>query len=485
MNFLMLVVLSALLLALSFSSFNFWILSWFGFIPLFFVLDNQTKFKAFLAGFSWGFIFWSFTVYWLAHVTLLGSIILVVYLSIYSGVFGVLFSVVSLRRIPGRLFFIPAVWVCLEYLRSHLFTGFPWALLAHSQYSNLPVIQIADFSGAWGVSFLLMLVNYAVYLALTRPRKQASFGLLLTVFVFTCCLFYGYTRLYPAIGATGKGLAEVKISVIQANIPQELKWDESAADYILQNYKELTRGASLGSPELIIWPEAAAPGLFGKDTKLFEDIFVLAKETRSNLLLGAVSRREEEYYNSALFIGQDGKLGGLYHKLHLVPFGEYIPLKNIFPFLEVIVPIGDISPGREYTIFEKPAKFGVLICFEDLFPELSREFVKRGALFLVNITNDAWYKQSSASYQHFAASVFRAVENRVYLVRAANTGISGFISPAGRVISRVEKDNKLIFVPGFKTENISLCAHPGTFYNRYGDCFVYFCFLFSVYGLIM
>jgi len=483
-KFLMPVVLSALLVALSFSSFNAWMLSWFGFIPLFFVLNNQSKAKAFLAGFSWGFIFWSFTIYWLAHVTLPGTVTLIFYLSIYSGIFGALFSFASLRRVPGRLFFIPSLWVCLEYLRSYLFTGFPWAILAHSQYTNLPMIQISDLSGSWGVSFLIILVNYSLYLALARPRKQAAFGLILTAAVFLCCLFYGYNRLGEVEGEIRKTTQKTRISVIQANIPQELKWDEYAAGYILQSYKGLTQEASLDAPELIIWPEAAAPGLFGKDAKLFEDIFALARVTKSNLLLGAVSRIGDEYFNSALFVGQDGKLSGVYHKLHLVPFGEYIPLKNVFPFLETVVPIGDISPGREYTIFEKPAKFGVLICFEDLFPELSREFVKRGALFLVNITNDAWYKQSSASYQHFAASVFRSVENKVYLVRAANTGISGFISPAGRIISRVSEKGKLIFVPGFKTENIYPVAGPATFYNRYGDYFVYLCLLFVICGII-
>lgn len=483
-KFLMPVVLSALLVALSFSSFNAWMLAWFGFIPLFFVLNNQNKAKAFLAGFSWGFVFWSFTIYWLVHVTLPGTVILIIYLSVYSGIFAAFFSLISQRCVAGRLLFIPSLWVCLEYLRSYLFTGFPWAVLAHSQYSNLPLIQITDLSGSWGVSFLIILVNYSLYLALTRARKQAFFGLIIPAVIVLCCLFYGYIRLGQADGLMRQATEKAKICVIQADIPQELKWDEYAAGFITQSYQDLTQEASLEAPELIIWPEAAAPGLFGKDRKLFEDIFALPKGAKSNLLLGAVSRIEGEYFNSALFVGQDGRLKGVYHKLHLVPFGEYVPLKNLFPFLEGIAPIGDISPGKEYTIFEKPAKFGVLICFEDLFPELSREFIKRGALFLVNITNDAWYKQSSASYQHLAASVFRAVENKVYLVRAANTGISAFISPAGRIVSSVSKKGKLIFVRGFKTEDIYFVAGTATFYNRYGDYFVYLCLLFVIYGII-
>ncbi|MCK9572323.1 MAG: apolipoprotein N-acyltransferase [Candidatus Omnitrophica bacterium] len=470
-------------MALSLSSFNVWIVAWFGLIPLFFVLNNQSWLKALISGFLWGLVFWSFTVYWLVHVTLPGTMMLVVYLSIYTAIFGFLSVKVSGCRFYLKMFFIPAAWVCLEYLRGHLLTGFPWALLAYSQYTNLPLIQIADFSGAWGVSFLVVLVNYVLYVFLAG-RKNKPLSLLPLVLIFSFCLFYGFFRLAQVkVSAPGKA-CEIKISVIQANIAQELKWDKSAQGYILQSYRQLTRGVFLDAPDLIIWPEAAAPGLFGQDKKLFDEIFVLAQEAKSNLLLGAVSRINENYFNSALLVDQNGQIDGIYHKLHLVPFGEYIPLKNVFPFLENIVPIGDISPGKEYFIFEKPAKFGVLICFEDLFAELSRQFVRRGALFLINITNDAWYKQSSAASQHFAASVFRAIENRVYLVRAANTGISGFINPQGRVSACVRKNNKLIFVPGSKTENIQAVFHQATFYNRYGDLFVFFCFCFAAYVLI-
>jgi len=478
----LLVALSAGLLALSFSSFNLWIFAWCAFIPFFFALRNKGRLRAFFIAYLGGFIFWSLSIYWLIHVTLLGLFILIFYLSLYFGAFGFLYSISDKFSPLRRMFFLSSAWVLLEYLRSSLFTGFPWSLLGYSQYTNPILIQLADITGAWGVSFLLIFINYATFFLLSWGKKSGAKIILIPAAILITCLLYGFYKVNFSAQVKGK---PVKISVIQGNIPQELKWDEAARDYIFQAYKELTLKASEDKPGLIIWPEASAPGLFGEDDKLFQDIFTLAKNAKANLLLGAVSINRQDYFNSALLVDSSGNLNGLYHKLHLVPFGEYIPLKKFFPFLQTIVPIGDIKAGSRHTIFSKPDKFAVLICFEDLFPELSRTFVKQGALFLVNITNDAWYKQSSAANQHLAASVFRAVENRVYLARAANTGISCFISPQGKVISIVKQGDKEIFVPGFRTGSIFLTAHQPTFYNRFGDFFVFACLIFALYGLFL
>ena len=250
----------------------------------------------------------------------------------------------------------------------------------------------------------------------------------------------------------------------------------------------ITAAAAKDNPSLIIWPEASVPVLWGGSAEdaQFTQIFSLAGQLRISLLVGAVSRFGEAYFNSALFINDLGRPERIYNKLHLVPFGEYVPFKNTFPFLQTIAPIGDIEAGKEYTVFNQPKNFSVLICFEDLFPELSRKFIKRGARFLVNITNDAWYKQGSAPYQHFAASVFRAVENRVYLVRAANTGISGFIDPFGRLLSIVQDvTGRDSFVKGYSSQNICLAPISPTIYNRFGDLFVYFCFLFDSCVIIL
>ena len=468
-------ILAAVLLSFSFASFNLWIFAWCGFVPLFIALENKTLRRALIIAFFCGVVFWSLTVYWLIHVTLLGQIILILYLAVYFGLFGCVIYFSRFLPVKHCLFFLPATWVLLEYLRSYLFTGFPWALIGLSQYRNLPVIQIADITGAWGVCFLVILVNTALYLFL---RRQAGIKILLIpILVLFLSVGYGFIRL-SCKPDWCNDKEQVKISVVQGNISQDLKWDKRAITFIQDRYKELTLAAAADKPDLIIWPEASVPGVWGRDDSEFAQVFSLAGQLNINLLVGAVSYSNQDYFNSVLFIDRKGAPIANYSKLHLVPFGEYIPLKNIFPFLETIAPIGDIQPGRAYTIFRQPANFGVLICFEDLFPELSREFIKHGARFLVNVTNDAWYKESSAAYQHFAASVFRSVENRVYLARAANTGISGFIDPAGRISGVVSNAaGKEIFVTGHSSRNICLAADKRTIYNRYGDFFVLFCLL--------
>jgi apolipoprotein N-acyltransferase len=272
---------------------------------------------------------------------------------------------------------------------------------------------------------------------------------------------YGYYKILRT--AHGARRTTLKISLIQGNIPQELKWDKGSQALILERYAQLSQKAAMEKPDLIIWPEAASPGFIGaaEDDWIVERILAVPKETGIPLLLGSVVRENKNYFNSALLIDRQGKIAGRYDKLHLVPFGEYIPLKELFPFLETIVPIGDFTSGDSYTLFSLSpaaggagAKFGVLICFEDTIPELSRNFVKKGADFLVNITNDGWFKETKAPYQHLAASVFRAVENRVPLVRAANTGVSCFIDSRGRIKAKITENGKDIFVPGTKTENI-------------------------------
>jgi len=477
-------ILTAGLLSLSFSSFNLWLFAWFGFVPLFISLEKKSLFQSFIIGYLCGIIFWSLTIYWLIHVTFLGQVVLILYLAVYFGAFGGTVYLSSSLPPGVFLFFVPSAWVLLEYLRSYLFTGFPWAQIGFSQYRNLPVIQIADITGSWGVSFLTVLVNAGVYLTL-RQRLKSKIFLICASILFLSLAYGAYRLSYKPVPPCDKNL--LKVSVIQGNIPQDLKWDRQAASGILNNYIELTKAAARDNPGLIIWPEASVPALWVENMPdaQFNQVFSLAARLKINLLIGAVSRSGQDYFNSALFINNIGEPQKSYNKLHLVPFGEYVPFKNTFPFLQTIAPIGDIEPGNEYTVFRQPVDFSVLICFEDLFPELSREFIKKGARFLVNITNDAWYKQGSAPYQHFAASVFRAVENRVYLVRAANTGISGFIDPFGRLSSIVrDAAGKDIFVRGYSSQYICLAQARRTIYNRYGDFFVLLCLLLDICVII-
>ncbi|KPK98880.1 MAG: hypothetical protein AMJ95_02040 [Omnitrophica WOR_2 bacterium SM23_72] len=496
---LFLCVLSTALLIISFPSFNIWPAAWFAFVPLFFLLQNKSKLKAFLWAYLTGIIFWSGAIYWLVHVTLLGTIILILYLALYFGFFGLIISTTNFELRTSYCFFIPSVWVLLEYGRSHLLTGFPWALLGYSQHLNLIPIQIADITGAWGVSFLVMMGNVVIKQVMARRFRIAG-----PILILVFSIGYGLYRLN--LKPATSDMQPTRISVVQGNIPQELKWQPEARTYILERYARLTEKASQGKADLIIWPEAANPDVSPPQKNALEEISFLVQEQGIPLLFGSVIEVGEEYFNSALLMDTNGEITSRYDKLHLVPFGEYIPFRSAFPFLETIAPIGDITAGKEYTLFEiqnpkslpGPAllagrrqagkiqnKFAVLICFEDLFPELSRQFVKNGAQFLVNITNDAWYKKTAAASQHFQASVFRAVENRIFLVRSANTGVSGFITPQGRVVSVVRNAlGQDIFVEGFDTQEIALAKDSLSFYTLYGDLFILALALFSLVSLI-
>ncbi|MDD2703051.1 MAG: apolipoprotein N-acyltransferase [Candidatus Omnitrophica bacterium] len=526
----LLCALSAVLLALSFPNFDIEILSWFGFIPLFFVLKNKPLLKSFFLAYFTGLIFWFGTIYWLIHVTLAGLIILVFYLSLYFAVFGLIFSLFTRYAIrnaqyhsPIYFLFLPAAWVILEYARSYIFTGFPWIPLGYSQYMSLPVIQIADITGVWGVSFLVMLANTTVYsiadsrLSVHGSRCAAHSvikGIAIPIVILGLSFSYGYYRLNQYRGSenslpeTGHRAAreisisspsrevrttgsKLRISVIQGNIPQEMKWDKLSGEHIIDTYMGLTSDALLESPDLVIWPEAAFPFVLKRENS-YSPFPILVEKFEKPLLAGAVISDRLQYYNGVLMISGKGRVVNSYRKIHLVPFGEYIPLRGILGFLETVVPIGDFIPGTEHTVFELSrdsgggVRFGVLICFEDAFPLLSCRLKRGGADFLVNMTNDAWFRKTSSPYQHLSASVFRAVENRVPVVRAANTGVSGFIAPTGGIISLVQdKQGERVFIGGIKTGTITLDKRQLSFYARYGDVFVVFCGIFLILGIFV
>ncbi|MFH1440865.1 MAG: apolipoprotein N-acyltransferase [Candidatus Omnitrophota bacterium] len=519
---IILCLLSSILLILSFNNGNLWFLAWVGFVPFFFAIKNKSKIKSFLLAYLTGVIFWLGTIYWLIHVTLIGMIVLVLYLALYFGIFGLIISYfVILRESAGsrfcpdvtsgqndkfevfrssfyitQLVILPSIWVILEYIRGHLFPSFPWAILAYSQYTNLPVIQIADIFGAWVVSFLIIMVNYAIYLIISciplsagervkgerDNRKKIS---ITVISVLVIVLSYGYYKLFFAGRIEGQKSAS--ICVVQPNIPQELKWDIKAKDFIISEYLNLTKQAVKTSPDLIIWPEAALPTIPQEDQESFSKIELFVKQINTELLLGAVTIEEDNYYNSAVLLSSGGSVVEQYNKIHLVPFGEYLPLRGKLGFLEALVPIEDFTKGQEYTIFnldrervkgEGNINFAVLICFEDVFPELAREFVRKGAGFLVNISNDAWFKDTSEPYQHMQASVFRAVENRVFVVRCANTGVSAFISPSGKIISQVHDiTGKGTYVKGVAAEKVFAPTGQLSFYTRKGDIFILLCLI--------
>ena len=443
---MILAIISAILLVLSFPNFNLSFLAFIGFPPLFLAIKNKSPRRAFLVSYLCGFLFYLGTLYWLYHVTTFGLIILCLYLALYFGIFGFLCAFPLLQR---SMISIPFIWIILEYFQSHLFTGFGWALLGYSQYKNLPLIQIADFSGVYGVSFVIMLINVAVYRAFKRSFRSIVVALLVLVMVFG----YGAAKLKDK--EEGEG---IKISVIQGNIPQNVKWDSDATDFIMDRFTDLSRATALENPSLIVWPETSFPGFFVSDRRLTKEVLGLARELGIPFLIGANTENGIEIFNSAVLISENGEVVDKYDKIHLVPFGEYVPFSDRIPVLRDLVlgEFGEFTKGEEYKVFPLKRKFATLICFEDIFPEMSRKFVQNGAEFLIVITNDAWYGKSGAPYQHAACSVFRAIENRVPIVRSANTGYSCFIDSRGRIFDAVEDEGTHLFITDYKTSIITL-----------------------------
>ncbi len=489
---ILLSLLSGILLILSFPSFDFEVLAWFALVPLFYSIEGKGLHHSFILGFLTGVISFLGILYWIivavhryGNVPLIPSgvilLLLVAYLSLFVGAFTCLTRFIQIRSGFETVLFAPVLWVALEYLRSFLLTGFPWANLGYSQYLNLPFIQMADITGPYGPSFIVLLVNATLFKVLHQWSKRTFLlkEVIITVAILLGFLTYGYLKM-EAVDRQMIQNPPLKIGLVQGNIDQSVKWDESFQKETLKIYEKLSFKVAEEKPDLIIWPETAAPFFF-QDAKEYQSLILdIPKKTNSFLLFGTPSYKVQKgkvnHYNSAYLVSPSEELVGKYDKIHLVPFGEFIPMQDLLFFIgSVGEGIGDFKSGREIFNFELPqGKFGVLICFEIIFPDLCRRFVKRGANFLVTITNDAWFGRTSAPYQHFSMAAFRAVENRVFVARAANTGITGFIDPKGKIVKQGR-----IFTDEAMNGTIGL-SNQKTFYTLYGDIFAWICSFSSI-----
>ena len=493
---ILLSLFSGILLILSFPNFDVEVLAWVALVPLFCSMEGKGLLHSFILGSLTGVISFLGILYWIivavhtyGNVPLIPSglilLLLVVYLSLFIGAFAFLTRFIQIRSGLQTILFTPVLWVALEYLRSFLLTGFPWANLGYSQYLNLPFIQIADITGPYGPSFVILLLNATLF-GVLHQRSKRTFPLkevIITVVILLGFLTYGYLKM----GAVNRQMIQnppLKIGLVQGNIDQSVKWDESFQKDTLKIYEKLSFKVAEEKPELIIWPETATPFFF-QDAREYQPLVLdIPKKTNAFLLFGTPSYKIQKgkvhHYNSAYLVSPSGELAGTYDKIHLVPFGEYVPLQDLLFFIGSLGEgIGDFKSGKEIFNFSLPqGKFGVLICFEIIFPDLSRRFVKKGANFLVTITNDAWFGRTSAPYQHFSMAAFRAVENRVFVARAANTGITGFIDPRGKIVKQGR-----IFTEEAMNGTIRL-SNRKTFYTLYGDVFAWACAAFSLLLLV-
>ncbi|MBA4373247.1 MAG: apolipoprotein N-acyltransferase [Thermodesulfovibrio sp.] len=488
---------SGILLTLAFPAYDFYLLAWAGFIPLLLSLWGRTQNEAFRTGFVFGVTFFFSTLFWIYNsIHVFGGIpfaaslaivfLLCLFLGLYPALFAYLFlAIIRKTKLPALLA-APVVWVTLEFLRSYALTGFPWASIGYSQYRFLSVIQVADITGIYGISFLVLAVNGAVvdFVLIKRKLREmplypvgyATVGLLALGLALIASLGYGTWRL----GQTREH-GSFSVSIVQGNIEQDKKWEPAFQKEVLDIYFDLSKKAAEASPQLIIWPETAIPFLFNYDAANTEKLTAMQQSLKAYLLFGSVMLRERTkekalLTNSALLLDPSGKLVYKYDKIHLVPFGEYVPLQRMLFFIDKLVTgIGDYVPGESYvkagTDF---GGFGTMICYEIIFPGLVRKFFTKGGDFMVTMTNDAWFGRTAGPYQHFAMAVFRAIENRKPVVRAANTGVSGLIDSSGRITASTPVFTRQILPGVVKMDNTL------TFYTKYGDIFSYLCLVVFV-----
>ncbi len=501
-------ILSGVLLTCAFPKVGMWQVGWFALVPLLMAVKDLAFGQAFRIGFAAGLVHFLTLLYWLLYTmqtygglpTYLAVPVLFLlsaYMAIYIGLFATLMTRWT-KSFWGCLVAVPVFWVSLEYLRGFLFTGFPWSFLGYSQFNQLHIIQISDIFGVYGVSFLMALSNAAFFLVLEitfiqkpseRKKQIIPFRAVqaLSVFILLLAAAWIYGKWQVASFDHKLSQAPVRrITVVQGNIDQAIKWDPAFQVETTKKYINLSLSAEKHNPDMVVWPETATPFYFLNDAPLTKIVIDAVAEMGKDFLIGSPSytyeegKKDVEYYNSAYLIDVESKVIEKYDKVHLVPFGEYIPFKKWLPFLgKMVAHVGDFKPGKKgETLLWKSDKLGVQICFEIIFPDLSRAMVKNGAVILINITNDAWFAKTSAPYQHFSMAVFRAVENRRSLVRAANTGISGFVDPVGRVIQ-----GSALFEDAVLTENIPI-YHKKSLYTRFGDFFAVACTLMSVIFII-
>lgn len=440
---------SGVLLAAAFPLLDWSFIAWFALVPLFLVMSR----RPFLSGYAAGFGFFAAALYWLNIVmvtygrlplalSILAYLLLVSYLACYFAL--PVWLAERFRRRIGLpiVLSLPILWVAFEFLRGIVLTGFPWTLVGYSQHANLILIQSADLVGVYGIGLLIILAN-CILANFIHSVWQLDITLVswraMIVFVLLFGVNWGY-GIWCLDQNMDRVDTPVKVGLIQGNIDQAVKWNPANQLSTIQSYLALSEKPVQEGARLLIWPESATPFYLQDPSPLSQSVQQLVVQTGRYLLTGSPAYEYGpdgvRYLNSAFLLSPEGKFIGRSDKVHLVPFGEYVPLNSYLPFVNKLVTgIGDFSSGSIEPIEMPYGKMGVLVCYEGIFPELSRQHVKAGSGLLVNVTNDAWFGRSSAPYQHLSMARFRAIENRRWLVRAANTGISAIIAPSGEIVS--------------------------------------------------
>lgn len=476
-----------------------WPLSFIMLVPLLIGLNYaKNSWRAALCGLCVGVVHYCLLLYWIVNViSHYGGLPLVTAIPAFlllvlamSGIL-ILFCVLSYQitrhySLFLSIWLIPALWIGLDWLRSFLFTGFPWMDPGYGLWDQAGLIQVADLTGHHGITFLLVLINLLISLAISGRLRGRTLKLLIVPAMLIGAVTAYSTIRWQQVNQQIMESTTVRVGLVQGNISQETKWSKDRAHATLDGY--LSQSLSLidsNKVQFIAWPETALPFY----PKYHEGTLKLKKfvwENKQHLITGSPwftplvknSTKKGKYYNGAILFDDKGNISGHYFKTHLVPFGEYVPFVKILFFVKPLVEaVGRFSAGKiEQPIISGPAKVGSLICFESIFPNISRKWVEAGANVLANLTNDAWYGLSSAPHHSLAMTVLRAVETRRSIVRVANTGFSGFIDPAGRLSHKSP-----LFKNWQKSEDVVLMKGR-TVYVRFGFLFAPLCFAVGLFS---
>ena len=484
-----LALLSGALLALSFPKFGHPAFAWIALVPLLVALAGRrhTSRRAFALGLATGGVYFAGTLYWLVQtmttfgglstpLAMFAAALLIAYLSLFPAAFAVIQARLLRSFGLSSLLLAPAVWVATEMGRTYVLDGFPWELLGYSQAAVLPIAQLASVVGVYGLSAFVALISAtAAFAAVDRSARRWRVVAVAAALVLATGL-WGAMRIRTA--ALTRSGSPIRVAVLQGNILQDQKWDPKMRDAIMERYIGMTREAIGRKAQFVLWPESATPLPYEEDIARGESIRRLAREAHITLLIGSDQiepvrsvpqvTAETRSYNAAYLIQPDGSTAAIYRKIHLVPFGEYVPFSRLLsfvgPIISAIADMSPFSPGTQAIVLPVAGHTAsTAICYEVIYSSLIREFITHGSEMLTTITNDAWYGWSSAAYQHWQQASLRAIEEGRYLARAANTGISGFVDPYGRVLQQSN-----MFQSAVMAEDLRFISDR-TIYSRIGD----------------
>jgi apolipoprotein N-acyltransferase len=476
-------ILSGVLVGCSYPPSPFGFLAWFALVPLMIVFTasrpKQVFKHAYLASITANLI----SLYWIGlnsgagYFPVLASLAgAVLYLAVFWGILSVIWTWIH-RRIGMGFFLFPFLWVTMEWIRSFGPLGFPWINLALTQSSYLPFLQIAEVTGTYGIAFWIVLLNTGFYYLVTLRYNRKPIVLSIISLIAVMGII-GWLRQSSVERSTRP---EFNVAIIQPNINPNEKWDRTNRTYVFETMHAMLDSALDLQPDLVLWPESALPTMLRLSSSARIPIQDKLSKYNIPLLSGTVDRIKNEndefdYYNGTILIEPSG-WKEIYYKLHLVPFAEYIPLSEYFPILKKLnLGQANFVQGKENTVFHvNSAAFSNVICYESSVPRVVRGFFKVGAEFLTIQSNDGWLGRSSGPYQHFENAKLRAIENRIGIARAANTGISGTILPSGKVVKKLGINKK-----GILMAQLPLQVEQ-TFYTRFGDIFAMICTIVSLF----